>query len=659
MTRLLRLISLATIILTATMSVSAVSASIMEGIDIETSVYSIQDNDTLRLDVLTPATDTTGTKKPVVIFLSGGGWEGQARRTAITDTYPLLPYFVKHGYIGVAADYRCDFGRSRKSGIIPDHNIGEFVESGTLATPGVTEAIDRAVKMAVNDLFNATRYVIDNADHYNADPSRIVVIGSSAGAITALTAEHDICINDKKARKILPRGFNYAAIIPMAGGVWCADSKSDTLQWNRKPCPVLMFHGDKDPIVSYTTLKVPEHHWSMNGVHDIAAQLSRMGVPHTLYTYAGMDHDAAVVPMNTKLDLIADFLNSTATHPVAHTHISPRVTQWPEGNVSEFYKKTPADSVSRISHLYKTVGTDSIYLDVFSPAIRGDKKTPILFYCHGGGWQAGDRFDMTNDWLDMSAYFARRGWTVVTVDYRLKFLEDRNSGRIPDKDIVHYIVSGELDNPQIWSSVSDAIDIAIDDTADALAYTLANADRWNADTTRVVGIGGSAGAITLLTMEHRLCNNTDSTLTSRLPDGFNFSALIPMAGGVWETSGNDTLRWDNPPCPLLMFHGDNDPIVTYNTLHFDRSHASLWGSRYIADQLRQMNLPYMLYTVTGGDHAWSANPIVFNREDIERTLTRMLDDGENIQLDIRLSTPGYNRNGGWFARYVAERQSAQ
>ncbi|MDE7397471.1 MAG: alpha/beta hydrolase, partial [Muribaculum sp.] len=389
------------------------------------------------------------------------------------------------------------------------------------------------------------------------------------------------------------------------------------------------------------------------------SQLSRMGVPHTLYTYAGMNHDAAVVPMNTKLDYICDFLDHTVINPTSTAYISPRVTDWPDGNVAGFYKKTPADNVTHSSYLYKTVGPDSIYLDVFRPTVGTDKKSPILFYCHGGGWQAGDRFDMTNDWLDMSAYFARHGWTVVTMDYRLKFLKDRQSGRIPDKDIVHYIVSGELDDPQVWGSVSDAIDTAIDDAADALAFTLANAHLWNADTTRIVGIGGSAGAITLLTMENRLCNGTDSTLTSRLPCGFNFSALIPMAGGVWETSDNDTLKWNNPPCPILLFHGDNDPIVTYNALHYDRSHASLWGSRYIAEQLRQMNLPYMLYTVTGGDHAWSANPIVFNREDIQRTLTRILDDGENIQLDIRLTTPGYNYNGGWFARYVAERQSAQ
>lgn len=294
---------------------------------LSTAVYAIKGNDTLYVDIIQPKDSVTANcvKRPAVIFLSGGGWENQARRTALSDTYPLLPYFAGKGFVGVAADYRCDFARARKSGNIPDKSIGEFVAEHRLADEGVTDAIDKSIKTAIDDLFDATSYIIANSQRYNIDTERIVVIGSSAGAITALTAEHALCNNTEKTRS-LPPGFNYAAVVSMAGGVWCA-ANGDSLQWKQAPCPLLMFHGDTDPIVPYATLKVPQKQWNINGVKDIANQMQRINVPHILHTYRGMNHDAAVVPMNTKLDYIYNFLRQTMLQPQNNTTLSPTSTQ--------------------------------------------------------------------------------------------------------------------------------------------------------------------------------------------------------------------------------------------------------------------------------------------------------------------------------------------
>ncbi len=640
-----------------TLAPLAANALSLDNVDLSTDIYAIKGTDTLRLDILQPKDSLASrtVRRPAMIFLSGGGWEGQARRTAITDTYPLLPYFTDNGFVGVAADYRCDFKRARKSGRIPDKNIGEFVADGELALPGVTDAIDRAVRMAVEDLFDATRYIVDRADQLGIDTTKIVVIGSSAGAVTALTAENILC-NEGSRR--LPAGFNYAAVVPMAGGVW-RDDQGDTLRWNRRPCPVLMFHGDADPIVSYKTLAVTSRRWSMNGVKDIAAQLERMGVPHTLYTYSGMNHDAAVVPMGTKADYIHNFLRQTVLRSDTVTHLSPVATEWPAGE--GFADGMNAmRGVVRTTYRFKTVDADTLLLDVFvapgtSPAMAGGKR-PILFYDYGGGWQAGSRHDMVSDRLDLCPYFARQGWTAVCFDYRLGFLRAQKSGRIPDRSILEYIVGGEFADSNIWSAVQDAIDMAIDDTVDALAFMTDNAAGWGADTSRVVGIGGSAGAINLLTLEHRICNRTHPQQTGRLPENFNFAALAPMAGGIWRTA-TDSLQWNRRPCPMLLFHGDADPIVPYGKVEFPSSRASMWGSHELAAQLWQMNVPCALYTVAGGDHAWSANPVVFNRPDIEQFVRRVLDYGEPLQLDIRQNTPGINRDGYWFARYIAGQEA--
>lgn len=629
---------------------SHINADVMGGIDLDTQIFSTEGGDTLRLDVLTKSGSVAETPRPVVIFLSGGGFEGQARRTAITDTYPLLPYFVNNGFVGVAADYRCDYARARKEGEVPDKSIGDVVEIDPATIPVVAKAINKSVEIAMTDLFKATRYIVDNAKRYNADPSRIVVVGSSAGAITALTAEHAICNDNRIARKLLPRGFNYAAIIPMAGGVWNQEAATDTLRWRHRPCPMLMFHGDADPIVTYNTIKVPQVSWSMYGSEPVARQLSRMGVPHTLHTYKGMGHHAAVLPMHNKLEAMLHFVQNTVIDTAKTTAVvAPRIYQWESGKGLETYKKTPVDGINRRSYLYKTVGTDSLYLEVFQ-ADTAKTPQPILFYCHGGGWQAGDRLDMTNDPLDMTADFVRNGYTVVSCDYRLGFTKAFQEGRIAEHNIILYIITGQLDKPEVWNVVSDAIDIAIDDTADALAFTLANAPQWGVDTTRVTAIGGSAGAITLLTMQHRMCNDNHPELNSRLPEGFNFNAIVSMAGGVWRSS-TDSLTWQRRPCPMIMFHGDADDTVTYYKAIYNGSGAALWGSSELAAQLKQMQVPFTLYTVTGGDHAWSADPIIFNTDDIRRNLQRITVDHEPLQLEIRHTTPGTDYNIPWLVKH--------
>ncbi|MCM1021786.1 MAG: alpha/beta hydrolase fold domain-containing protein [Muribaculum sp.] len=617
---------------------------------VDTHTFAIKGSDTLQLDILhTPA---NGQKRPAVIFLSGGGWEGQARRTAMTDTYPLLPFFVEKGFVGIAADYRCDFARARKSGKIPDKCIGDFVGDKQLDTPGVVKAIDRAVSLAVEDLFDATRFVVDNAEKYGIDTTKIVVVGSSAGAITALTAEYGICSRHKSARH-LPAGFNYGAVVPMAGGIWC--SGIDTLSWQRKPCPLLMFHGDADPIVSYSTIHVASQKWSMNGVKDIAAQLCHMGIPHQLFTYSEMNHDAAVVPMNTKLDYIYNFLRQTMLEPEEVQHVSPVATQWPEGKPFPGGENA-MKGIVRTTFQYKTIGSDTLMLDIFedpaAPRPMAGGKRPIMFYNYGGGWQAGNRHDMVLDRLDLCPFFARQGWTAVCFDYRLGFLRAQQQGTIPQGSIIEYIVGGKFADQKIWKAVQDAIDMAIDDTVDALAFTANNASAWQADTTRILGIGGSAGAINLLTLEHRLCNNTHPEQTSRLPGSFRFAALAPMAGGVWRTA-TDSLTWQTRPCPMFLFHGDADPIVPYDKVEYAKSKSSMWGSKQIAQQMWQMEVPCALYTVAGGDHAWSANPVIFNLPDLLQFVKRVLDQNDPLQLDIHQNTPGKKRDGYWFARYMA------
>jgi acetyl esterase/lipase len=62
---------------------------------------------------------------------------------------------------------------------------------------------------------------------------------------------------------------------------------------------------------------------------------------------------------------------------------------------------------------YTTPAADRQTLDVYSPP--GAKNLPVVFWIHGGGWQAGDKKDMN---VKPQA-FTEKGFVFVSVNYRL------------------------------------------------------------------------------------------------------------------------------------------------------------------------------------------------------------------------------------------------
>ena len=97
-------------------------------------------------------------------------------------------------------------------------------------------ALQHAIDTAVEDFYDATGFVINQSSDWNIDVEQIVASGSSAGAITVLQAEYDLC-NGHELAKRLPAGFNYAGVISYAGAV------SGVLppHWEKMPCPIMLF----------------------------------------------------------------------------------------------------------------------------------------------------------------------------------------------------------------------------------------------------------------------------------------------------------------------------------------------------------------------------------------------------------------------------------
>lgn len=253
-------------------------------LDKHTYVFNIAGNDTLRLDVY-PAVDADA-PRPALIFAFGGGFRGGHRDDA--RYLPLFEFLTENGVTVVSTDYR-----TRLRG----------VRAADMATPSmIYDRLTDAVTCAVSDYLHATGYVLAHAGEWNIDAAHIFAGGSSAGAITALQAENEIC-NAYNALPGLPADFNYAGVISFAGAVF-SDGEPE---WRRTPCPMLLFHGDADSNVPFESATVGDY--GLWGSEVISKELSGKGVKHWFHRFDGADHSVAIDPLSEDRGEVLDFID--------------------------------------------------------------------------------------------------------------------------------------------------------------------------------------------------------------------------------------------------------------------------------------------------------------------------------------------------------------
>ena len=237
-----------------------------------TLCFARRDTSDLRMDFYSAAPDrgpcADSLRKPVVIHVFGGAFLA-GRRDQPTDR-PWYRELADQGYHVAAIDYRLGL-----KGLDLKPNLS------------AVGALMNAIQMAVDDLFAATNYLINNAEALGIDPDRIIVSGSSAGAITALEAEWEIC-NRMEPAAVLPGWFNYAGILSFSGAILSLDGP---ISFPQKPCPILLHHGTADKIVPYGRIDIFRKHFA--GSDAIAKKLAAAGANFQILRYSGNGHEIA------------------------------------------------------------------------------------------------------------------------------------------------------------------------------------------------------------------------------------------------------------------------------------------------------------------------------------------------------------------------------
>lgn len=195
--------------------------------NVSTFLFAERDTQKLYLDIYTPATSP----KACIVYVFGGGFMVGTRNAGSLQEY--YRHLQEQGFMVVAFDYR--LGLKGK-------------KINTLSV----QPIEQAIMMAVEDLYAAVQYLIEHSRELKVDTSKIVLIGSSAGAITALQADYMLA-RRMPVSQVLPENFRFAGVISFAGAIF---SREGRVNYLRQPAPTFFLHGMDDKLVPYNKVQV-------------------------------------------------------------------------------------------------------------------------------------------------------------------------------------------------------------------------------------------------------------------------------------------------------------------------------------------------------------------------------------------------------------------
>jgi acetyl esterase/lipase len=279
--------------------------------------------------------------------------------------------------------------------------------------------------------------------------------------------------------------------------------------------------------------------------------------------------------------------------------------------VSEFTQLGLLDRSAVAKEPQVKVLRDIVFHEIGEQKLKGDlyrlddeTRKPVVIMIHGGGWAAGDKWNMG----DHARQMAREGFVAFSVNYRLA--------------------------PQ-WKFPAQ-----VEDCREALKWVQLNADKYQMDTSRLALYGYSAGAhlaallgcnpqpglpaVKAVVAGGAPCDFTELSLENRTMAYFLGGSREEKPEVYRQASPKAFASSDDPP--FFFFHGDNDRIVP------------LHNSRCLHDALQKCGIDSQFHEVTGQGHLLTfVNPearlkaVEFLQRKLEVSLKEKLEDEKKEQ----------------------------
>lgn len=212
----------------------------------------------LQLDIYRPDAPCTA-PRPTVLYVHGGGFVGGSRRGGNVDA--IAQALANRGINLVSISYRLQ-GDNPVIGTEFAAFERDFQALNTTEPPARVTAFTAAVE----DATRALRWAETNAASWCIDPQRFGLWGGSAGAFTVMHVAYSL---DEYAIARPP--------VRVAVDYWGGHFRVADLEAGEPP--LFVMHGTLDSTVPYAR------------AIELTNQAQRVGVPYTLYSIVGGEHD--------------------------------------------------------------------------------------------------------------------------------------------------------------------------------------------------------------------------------------------------------------------------------------------------------------------------------------------------------------------------------
>lgn len=240
----------------------------------ESPVFARYGEDSLAMDVYYPHR-VNDAKCRCVVFIYGGAFMNDNQRSSLTREF-CRTLAENDGIVAVAIDYRLGLKDRKFKGKLD-----------------MIKPLENSILMAVEDCSKAVAYILENAMHMRVDPQCIVLCGSSAGAITALQSDYELCRRSQYVAA-LPEDFHFAGIVSFAGAVFSREGKAEYKL--HAPAPTMMLHGTKDNLVTYDRIAFFKTRFS--GSNDLIESFKKGHYPHLMIRFEGEGHGVSMRMMD-------------------------------------------------------------------------------------------------------------------------------------------------------------------------------------------------------------------------------------------------------------------------------------------------------------------------------------------------------------------------
>ncbi|MDD3078198.1 MAG: carboxylesterase family protein [Paludibacter sp.] len=225
----------------------------------------------LSMDIYFPDNYNYNEKSACVIFVFGDGFSQGSRLDERNVTF--CQEMSDSGYVVAAIDYRLGMKGLKYEGS----------KTG--------EALNRAIAMAVEDIYDATIFLIKDAYNLKIDKDKILLCGSGAGAIAVLQADYELA-NQMESSMVLPDEFRYDGVISFAGGILIHKGKPE---YQRYPAATLFFHGEEDRIICYKHKHL--FNYDFYGSDELVKEFKHSKYPYSIFRFQDIGHEISYLPM--------------------------------------------------------------------------------------------------------------------------------------------------------------------------------------------------------------------------------------------------------------------------------------------------------------------------------------------------------------------------